>query len=235
MLDTVDSTMAEAARRAGDIDRPTWIIAQTQTAARGRRGRVWQAPAGNLNATLIFKPDATPAEAARRSFLAANALFAALSIYVPADKLSLKWPNDVLLSGGKVAGILLESSGQGGNVDWLSIGVGVNLRHASQDVADAAFAPVSLTQMGGWEVEPVDFLTTLADAYATQEARLAQMGFARIRQDWLAHAARLGEVITARTMREEIIGTFDTIDDDGNLVLTTGAGPRVISAADVYF
>ena len=97
MLDTVDSTMAEAARHAGGIDRPTWIIAQTQTAARGRRGRVWQAPAGNLNATLIFKPDATPAEAARRSFLAANALFAALSIYVPADKLSLKWPNDVLL------------------------------------------------------------------------------------------------------------------------------------------
>ena len=235
MLDNVDSTMAEAARRAGDIDRPTWIIAQTQTAARGRRGRVWQAPAGNLNATLIFKPDATPAEAARRSFLAANALFAALSIYVPADKLSLKWPNDVLLSGGKVAGILLESSGQGPFVDWLSIGVGVNLRNAPQDVADAAFAPVSLTQMGGWEVEPVDFLTTLAYAYATQEARLAQMGFARIRQDWLAHAARLGEVITARTLREEITGTFDTIDDDGNLVLITGTGPRVISAADVYF
>ncbi|MDA0720435.1 MAG: biotin--[acetyl-CoA-carboxylase] ligase [Proteobacteria bacterium] len=235
MLDTVDSTMAEAARRAGDIDRPTWIIAQTQTAARGRRGRVWQAPAGNLNATLIFKPDATPAEAARRSFLAANALFAALSIYVHADKLSLKWPNDVLLSGGKVAGILLESSGQGPFVDWLSIGVGVNLRHAPQDVADAAFAPVSLTQMGGWEVEPVDFLTTLADAYATQEAKLAQIGFARIRQDWLAHAARLGEVITARTMREDVTGTFDTIDEDGNLVLITGTGPRVISAADVYF
>jgi BirA family transcriptional regulator, biotin operon repressor / biotin---[acetyl-CoA-carboxylase] ligase len=198
-------------------------------------GRVWQAPAGNLNATLIFKPDATPAEAARRSFLAANALFAALSIYVPADKLSLKWPNDVLLSGGKVAGILLESSGQGAFVDWLSIGVGVNLRHAPEGVSDAAFAPVSLTQMGGWQVDPLDFLATLATAYVAQEQRLAQMGFAQIRADWLAHAARLGEVITARTMRDEITGTFDTIDEDGNLVLITGTGPRVIAAADVYF
>ncbi|WP_322892081.1 MULTISPECIES: biotin--[acetyl-CoA-carboxylase] ligase [unclassified Yoonia] len=235
MLDTVDSTMAEAARRAGDIDKPTWIMARHQTAARGRRGRAWQAPAGNLNATLIFRPDATPAEAARRSFLAANALFAALSIYVPSEKLALKWPNDVLLSGGKVAGILLESSGQGHFIDWLSIGVGVNLRHAPEGVTDAAFPPVSLTQMGGWEVEPADFLTTLADAYATQEAKLKQLGFARIRQDWLGHAARLGEIITARTMREEISGIFDTIDDDGNLVLITGTGPRSISAADVYF
>jgi BirA family biotin operon repressor/biotin-[acetyl-CoA-carboxylase] ligase len=235
MLDRVDSTMAEAARRAPQIDRPTWIIAQTQTAARGRRGRVWQAPAGNLNATLIFKPDASPAAAARRSFLAANALFAALSIYVPAQQLALKWPNDVLLSGGKVAGILLESSGQGGRIDWLSIGLGVNLRHAPEGVADAAFAPVSLTQMGGWQVDPLDFLTTLATAYAAQEQRLAQMGFAQIRADWLAHAARLGEIITARTMRDEITGTFDTIDDDGNLVLITGTGRCVIAAADIYF
>jgi BirA family transcriptional regulator, biotin operon repressor / biotin---[acetyl-CoA-carboxylase] ligase len=235
VLDTVDSTMAEAARRAALIDGPTWIMAHTQTAARGRRGRVWQAPAGNLNATLIFKPDATPAEAARRSFLAANALFAALSIYVPSEKLALKWPNDVLLSGGKVAGILLESSGQGHFIDWLSIGIGVNLRHVPQGVTDAAFAPTSLMAAGGWEVEPADFLATLADAYATQEAKLKQFGFARIRADWLAHAARLGEIITARTGREEITGIFDTIDDDGNLVLITGTGPRSISAADVYF
>ncbi|MFN3663623.1 biotin--[acetyl-CoA-carboxylase] ligase [Yoonia sp.] len=235
VLDEVDSTMAEAARRAPDIGQPTWIMAHAQTAARGRRGKVWHTPAGNLNATLIFKPDATAAEAARRSFLAANALFAALAIYVPAEKLALKWPNDVLLSGGKVAGILLESSGQGPYIDWLSIGIGVNLRHVPQNVPDASFAPTSLMAAGGWEVEPGDFLATLADAYATQEAKLKELGFARIRQDWLRHAARLGEMITARTMREEISGVFDSIDEDGNLVLITGTGPRAISAADVFF
>ena len=235
MLDTVDSTMAEAARRARDIDRPTWIMAKTQTAARGRRGRKWIVPEGNLNATLIFRPEATAAEAAKRSFLAANALYQALAIYISADKLSLKWPNDVLLSGGKVAGILLESSGQGPFVDWLSIGVGVNLRDTPEGVQDASFAPTSLLAEGGEDVSPQDFLATLADAYATQEAKLLRLGFDRIRDDWMANAARLGEVITASTGREDITGIFDSIDRDGNLVLITGTGPRAITAADVFF
>lgn len=227
--------MAEATRRAANLQGPTWIIAHTQTAARGRRGRPWVAAPGNLNATLIFRPAATPAEAAKRSFLAANALFAALAIYVPSEKLSLKWPNDVLLSGKKVAGILLESSGTGPFVDWLSIGIGVNLKHMPEGVTDARFAPISLMAAGGWEVEPIDFLSTLADAYATQEAKLLRFGFQRIRDDWLSNAARLGEVITARTGREDVTGIFDTIDEDGNLVLITGTGSRAISAADVFF
>jgi len=210
-------------------------MAHTQSAARGRRGRAWVTPSGNLNATLIFKPKATPAEAAQRSFVAANALFQALAIYVPAEKLALKWPNDVLLKGGKVAGILLESSGQGGAVDWLSIGIGVNLRHAPEAVQDAAFAPTSLKAAGGWDVEPVDFLSTLASAYAAQEALYTTKGFARIREDWLKNAARLGEIITARTSQTEITGIFDTIDESGNLVLITGAGRQAIPAADVYF
>lgn len=227
--------MAEAARRAPDIERPTWIMAKTQTAARGRRGRPWVVPAGNLNATLIFRPEATAQEAAKRSFLAANALYQALAIYVPSDQLALKWPNDVLLSGRKVAGILLESSGQGPYVDWLSIGIGVNLRHTPEGVTDAGFPPTSLMAEGGWEVAAQDFLATLADAYATQEAKLLRLGFGRIREDWLSKAARLGEVITARTGREDVTGIFDSIDRDGNLVLITGTGPRAISAADVFF
>ncbi|MBE0413201.1 biotin--[acetyl-CoA-carboxylase] ligase [Yoonia sp.] len=235
VLDSVDSTMAEAARRVATIDRPTWIMAHEQTAGRGRRGRAWIAPHGNLNATLVFRPQATPAEAAKRSFMAANALYAALSIYVPSEKLSLKWPNDVLLSGGKVAGILLESSGQGRFVDWLAIGFGVNLAQVPDRVAGAGFPPISLKAAGGWDVEPLDFLATLADAYATQEDKLAHLGFARIRQDWLRHAARLGEVITARTGKQDITGIFDSIDVDGNLVLITGTGPCAISAADVFF
>ena len=235
VLDSVDSTMAEAVRRAPNLDRPTWIVAKTQTAARGRRGRAWVVPEGNLNATLIFRPEATAAEAAKRSFLAANALFQALAIYIPSEKLSLKWPNDVLLSGKKVAGILLESSGQGPFVDWLSIGIGVNLKHTPEGVTDASFAPTSLMSAGGWEAEPLDFLSTLADAYATQEAKLFRLGFGRIRDDWMSNAARLGEVITARTGREDVTGIFDSIEKDGNLVLITGTGPRAISAADVFF
>ncbi len=227
--------MAEASRRARDIERPTWIMAKTQTAARGRRGRKWIVPEGNLNATLIFRPEATATEAAKRSFLAANALFQALAIYVPSHTLSLKWPNDVLLSGGKVAGILLESSGQGPFVDWLSIGIGVNLKHTPEGVTEASFPPTSLMDAGAGDVSPKDFLSTLADAYATQEAKLLRLGFDRIRDDWMSNAARLGEVITARTGREDVTGIFDSIDRDGNLVLITGTGPRAIAAADVFF
>ena len=114
-------------------------MAHVQTGGRGRRGKPWVTPAGNLSATLIYRPDASPAEAARRSFLAANALYAALSFYVASEKLSLKWPNDVLLDGHKVAGILLEASGQGSRVTYLSIGIGVNLAHTPQGVENAAF------------------------------------------------------------------------------------------------
>ena len=235
ILDNVDSTMSEAGRRASQVTTPTWIMADSQTAARGRRGRAWITPAGNLNATLIFKPQASPSEAAQRSFVAANALFQALSIYVPVEALALKWPNDVLLKGGKVAGILLESSGQGGRIDWLSIGIGVNLRHIPEAVQDAAFAPTSLKAAGGWDVEPIDFLATLANAYAAQEALYMTKGFGHIRENWLKNAARLGEIITARTSQTEITGIFDTIDENGNLVLITGAGRQAIPAADVYF
>jgi len=210
-------------------------MARHQTAARGRRGRVWKVPPGNLSATLIYKPEATAAEAAKRSFLAANALYQALSIYVPAEKLALKWPNDVLLAGGKVAGILLESSGRGPFVDWLSIGIGVNLAHVPDGVENADFPPTSLAAAGGETVDPAEFLSTLADAYATQEAKLMRLGFDRIREDFMHKAARLGEVITARTAKEEVTGIFDSIDRDGSLVLITGTGPRAIPAADVYF
>jgi BirA family biotin operon repressor/biotin-[acetyl-CoA-carboxylase] ligase len=233
--DSVDSTMTEAARVAAFVTSPTWIMAHNQTAARGRRGRVWVAPVGNLNATLVFKPEATPAQAAQRSFLAANALYAALALYVPANKLSLKWPNDVLLNGGKVAGILLEAASNGAGVAYLSIGIGVNLSHVPENVPDVAFAPTSLKAAGGWDVDASDFLTSLANAYAVQEDLLASHGFAHIRANWLKHAARLGEVITARTSTAAFTGLFDTIDADGNLVLITADGAQTIAAADVYF
>jgi len=237
--DEVDSTMAEARRIVRTLGGPTWIMARRQTEARGRQGRPWVQPEGNMAATLIFRPQASPQEAAKRSFLAANALFEALALYVDRSKLSLKWPNDVLLNGGKVSGMLLESASTGPFVDWLAIGIGVNLTAAPTppDAPTGAtkFRPVSLLGEGGERVTPEKFLTTLADAYATQEGKLAALGFARIREDWLRHAARIGEEITARTGRETIKGIFDTIDPDGNLILITSRGPRSIAAADVFF
>lgn len=226
--------MAEAARLAPQLKRPTWIMARHQTAARGRQGRAWHNPEGNLAATLLMRPLGGPADAALRSFMAANALFEALALHVDRTKLAVKWPNDVLLSGGKVAGILLESMGTSQGLDWLAIGVGVNLAAVPDGVQDASFPPTALSEHGEL-VRPEAFLDALAANFATEEAIFAELGFAKIRENWLKRAARLGEVITARTSREEITGTFESIDEAGNLILRTPKGAQVIAAADVYF
>lgn len=210
-------------------------MARHQTRARGRRGRAWRNPPGNLAATLVMRPGGVPGWAALRSFLAANALFETLALYVPRDALSLKWPNDVLLNGRKVAGILLESAGSATRVDWLAIGIGVNLLSAPEADEDAAFPPISVKEVAGDDIDAVDFLTFLAGHYATEEMVLERLGFEPIRQDWLERAARLGEVITARTGSRSVTGIFDSIDSDGQLVLITGTGPQKIPTADVYF
>lgn len=235
VLDMVDSTMAEAARRAPDLKRPTWIMAHEQTAARGRRGKVWENPDGNFAATYIFRPNGNAATAALRSFSASNALYEALALKTERDRLSLKWPNDVLLNGGKVAGILLESTGTQAGLDWLSIGFGVNLANAPSGVRDAMFPPVSLEGEGGTPTDVHEFLSILASNMATEERIFDELGFGPIRENWLRRAARLGEVITARTSREEFTGTFETVDEAGQLVLRTPKGQVHIPAADVFF
>ncbi len=237
VLDQTDSTNAEAVRLSGLLSEPTWILARHQTAARGRRGRVWLMPPGNFAATLLMRPSEVPAVVALRSFVAALALYDALvAVTGRAGMFALKWPNDVLLQGGKVAGILLESAGRAGGVSHLAIGIGVNLT-AAPDVGElepGAVRPVALTEAGA-SVSPEDFLTHLANAYAGWEDEFLRQGFSAIRERWLSRAARIGEEVTARTGTESIRGRFETIDDRGALVLATADGRRAIPAAEVFF
>jgi BirA family biotin operon repressor/biotin-[acetyl-CoA-carboxylase] ligase len=238
VLQTVDSTLNEAARIAPTAAGPVWIMAYSQTAARGRRGRAWANPVGNLATTLLMRPQGEPEQAALRSFVAALALFdACVAVTGRSDGLSLKWPNDVLLNGGKLAGILLESTGQGRDLSHLAIGIGVNLSQSPPvDALEAGAArPVSLLSETGADVMPEDFLTELAAAFARYETQFLTYGFEPIRTAWLDRAARLGEVITARTATSETVGTFETVDANGNLVLNTAKGRVAIPAADVYF
>ncbi|MEM6939818.1 MAG: biotin--[acetyl-CoA-carboxylase] ligase [Pseudomonadota bacterium] len=233
VYDTVASTLSEAARLIPDLAGPTWIMALQQTAARGRRGRSWSTPHGNFASTLVMRRKEDPGTAALRSFVASLALFRALeAVTGRPDSFALKWPNDVLLKGGKVAGILLETTGE-----HLVIGIGVNLLHAPEPevLEKGALPAVSLARDLGQRVPAEDLLDALATAYAELDAQFTFQGFAPIRRGWLARAARLGEVITARTMRDAITGTFEDVDETGNLILKTAKGIHQITAADVYF
>ena len=231
LLEEIDSTNAEALRRAPGLDAPLWIMARKQTGGRGRRGRAWVDPAGNFAATLALPLSESPARMALRSFTAALALHEALETLCHlGPALKLKWPNDVLLDGGKLSGILLES-GEG----VLAIGIGVNLMQAPPADPEAAFAPISLREGAGVVVAPERLLDALAPAFAHWEGLFRAHGFAPLRAAFLERAARLGEVITARTGTEAVTGRFETIDETGALILTTAQGPRAIAAADIHF
>jgi BirA family biotin operon repressor/biotin-[acetyl-CoA-carboxylase] ligase len=237
-LAQVDSTLSEAVRIAPELAGPEWILAHVQTAPRGRRGRVWSMQKGNFAATLVMPLDVPPGQAALRSFVAALALRDAfVAVSGRADAFALKWPNDVLLRGGKVAGILLETAGVGKGVSHLAIGIGVNLVAApsADAVEPGAVPPVSLKAALGVDIAPEDFLDHLAQAFDRHETRFRTYGFAPVRTEWLANAARLGAQITARTTRETYQGSFVDVDGDGQLVLETPEGRISIPAGDVYF
>jgi BirA family transcriptional regulator, biotin operon repressor / biotin---[acetyl-CoA-carboxylase] ligase len=237
-LPSVDSTNAYGLRLAADLAGPAWFVARKQTAGRGRRARVWASPPGNFHGTLVMAMRDAPARVALRSFVAALALRDAfVGVTGLPDAFALKWPNDVLLNGAKVAGILLESAGSKDGVSQLAVGFGVNLIAApAPDMLEPGALPaVSVLAETGLRVTPEAFLDHLAPAFARWDAVLAADGFAPVRAAWLSHAARLGLPVRARMMHEVHEGTFDSIDPAGNLVLITAAGRMTIPAADVFF
>jgi BirA family biotin operon repressor/biotin-[acetyl-CoA-carboxylase] ligase len=240
VLDRIDSTNAHGLRQAAaGLTGPVWYLGLEQTEGRGRRARAWSSPRGNFHATLILHPTEPAAEVALRSFAAALALRQALAELTGLpDALSLKWPNDVLLNGGKVAGILLESQGAAqGRIAHLAIGIGVNLIAAPDPalIEPGATPPVTVLDQTGLRPTPEQLLAHLAPAYAAWEARFQAEGFAPLRAEWLAHAARLGQMITARTGTTSREGRFETIDSSGALILSTPQGRQAIPAAEVFF
>ncbi|MDE2184837.1 MAG: biotin--[acetyl-CoA-carboxylase] ligase [Alphaproteobacteria bacterium] len=234
-LDQVDSTNDEARRRAGRGEKgPLWIIARRQTAGRGRRGNIWVSPSGNLAATLLLRPDRPAADCAQLSFAAALAVSDMLSGFAPAAAITLKWPNDVLVDGRKIAGILLESEGgPGGRAAWLAIGIGVNL---SDYPPDTEFPAIALASLGVLPPPPQDALLDLAAALAKWYETWRTEGFAPIREAWLARAWGLGRRIRVRLAREELSGLFQGIDETGALQLGLPGGvARTITAGEVFF
>lgn len=233
--DEIDSTNEEARRLAAEGERgPIWLRADRQTAGRGRRGRVWESPPGNLAATLLISPDRPASECAQLSFVTAIAAADAASTFAPCADVKVKWPNDVLAGGKKMAGILLESaSGAGATPTYLAIGIGMNLAHFPPDTE---FPATSLAALGIAGPSASAALTQLAAHFAKWYDVWMTKGFAPIHDAWLARAAGLGTRIRARLTNEETTGVFEGIDATGALILRESADRvRKIAAGEVFF
>jgi len=228
---TIDSTNNEAKRRAVSGQRgPVWLLADSQSNGMGRGGREWYSPKGNLYTTYLLPFLGELRNAALMSFVACLAVAETLETYAPASRVSLKWPNDALLDGKKVAGVLLEAGGEPGK-HWLAVGIGINLVHKP---TEARWPPAALADVVT-PPSPDIALQTLIQSFDTWHAKFEVLGFPAIQNAWLSRAAHIGELIEARLTNETLSGVFQGIGDDGTLLLATDNGDIRISAADIYF
>ena len=235
VFDTIDSTNAEAVRRAGANDLgPCWIRATAQSAGRGRRGRSWTSEPGNLFVTYLGAIARPPGEIALLSFAAALAV-ADVADHVMGRQASLvKWPNDVMILGRKVAGILLESGATQDARTWVAVGIGINVASAPGDVNRPI---VALSAVTGARVITLDALETLLRRRVGFWAgRLERDGFGPLREAWLARAHGLGSPVVVRLGAEDVVGVLGVISADGAMELEIpDKGTRLISAGEVFF
>lgn len=234
-FDEIDSTVLEARRRieSGDLS-PVWLIARVQTAGRGRRGRTWSSLSGNLMATHVFITDAPPNEVALLGFATGLAIAQTLDEVMGSEQTSLKWPNDVLIDGAKVAGILIDS-GSLGTRAWVALSFGVNVAAAPEGLDQ----PVTCLRMrlpqGQEPPTAHEFFLRLRPALEAWAARLSQEGFEPLRLAWLAKAYGMGREARVLAGDSVIMGTFTGLSGRGELELETASGPRSIAAGDVFF
>lgn len=229
IFETIDSTNEEARRLAHSGERgPLWVRADRQTGGRGRRGRNWVSEPGNLFATCLLSPGRPQSERAQLSFVAALALHDALAkVSGLGDRIRCKWPNDLKLEGGKLAGILLESEH-----DWVAVGIGVNLAHAPDNVDRHA---VALSDICGKVVPPEALLQALASAFQARRRLWEAEGFQPIRAEWLARAEGLGEPLIARLHDKDLSGVFSDLAYDGALLLELpDRSVARITAGDIF-
>ncbi len=246
--ETIGSTNSRAIELAqrGDPGQ-LWVVARQQESGRGRRGRAWATPPGNLAATLLIVTDRDLKLAATLGFVAGLALAEALEAAAPLAKLaiaadgagrdglqfSLKWPNDVLVGGAKLAGILLESTLIEGERAAVAVGIGVNVVAHPTDVP---YPAISLAALGATADAETLFLS-LSDAMSDGLARWnGGRGLEEVRRRWLKRAAGLGGEVAVRVEGDVVRGVFETIDEDCRFVIRDETGRLVrIAAGDVHF
>lgn len=229
--DEIDSTSEEAKRRAraGETS-PVWIAARKQTSGRGRLGRNWVSPTGNLFVTVLFPEPGGLTHASRIPFAAALAVHDACSRAVPTLNAKLKWPNDVRVDGAKICGILTES-GETHGVVWIALGMGVNVQHAPAVTEQKSTS--LLAQGAPSALAPEHVLEDLRDCLE-RRVEQARNQIDQLLTDWLRHAEGLGQEIEAGPPDRRVRGVFEGLAEDGGLNLRLPDGTRqTIRAGDV--
>ena len=211
-----------ALARAGAAE-GTWLRADRQTGGKGRQGRAWHSPVGNLYASTLVRLRPADPPAATLALAAAVALHEVAAALAPEAGIRIKWPNDLLAGGAKLAGILLERADEA-----VIVGFGVNLAHFPADTTRPA---TSIAALAGAAPEPATFLDLLAEAFARWLGRWRSEGLPPVRTAWLAAAHPLGSALASG----EGEGLFDGLEPDGALRLRLADGTRrVIHAGDVF-
>jgi BirA family biotin operon repressor/biotin-[acetyl-CoA-carboxylase] ligase len=231
----LESTNAEAFRLLRDgAEVPAIVWAQRQTAGRGRHGRAWESPAGNLFVSYLLRPQVPISDAAQLGFVAAIAVADCVAAFARQAEISLKWPNDVLCGGRKVCGILLESASHTPGTTDLVLGIGINIQHAPEK---ARFPASCLVSEGAPStLTPEDLLGPLSMALAKWIDRWEKEGFTSIRSAWLARAVGVGREVETSLPGGVVRGLFEDLNSDGALLLRLSSGElRQINAGDVYF
>ena len=233
--DTVGSTNEEAKRLArAAAAEGTLVWAFQQTAGRGRRGRAWASPPGNLYTSVVLRPQCPVDQAAQLGFVAALAVGDTLTSTTEKqlDTLSYKWPNDVLLSGRKTAGILLESElGENEVLEFVVVGVGINLLSSPRETE---FPATSIAEEDLGTVSPSAALEGFAHHFQAWAEHWRETGFGPIRTAWRARAMALGETIRVRLEPATLHGRFIDIDQQGALLLESAGELRRIAAGEVF-
>lgn len=235
-LGSVGSTNDEAKSLAANgAPDGTVVRAASQTAGRGRNGRTWVSKKGNLYFSLLVRPACTAQIAVQLSFVTSIALAQTLSGNLPVTTaVTCKWPNDVLVDGKKIAGMLLESAPLGkGPLDWLVIGIGVNIASYPRDVM---YPATSVHAAGAPDIAADELLAAFCRRFAKWRTIWIDDGFVPVRDEWLARAAGLGGEIGVHLASGSITGIFDGLDEQGTLIVLREDGERTkITAGDVFF
>ncbi len=220
----------ELARRG--VEEGAVAICERQTQGRGRKGRSWASPAGGgVYLSVILRPDLAPGEASKIALVAGVAVIKAIERLTPL-RARIKWPNDIILNGKKVGGILAEMNCEMDRIDYIILGIGVNVNTRRSALPESVGEiATSLAEEGGEHVSRVKFVQYLLAELETLYTRLLLSGFGPIRQEWKALTNTLGSWVSVTGLGEDIVGEAVDIDDDGFLLVKKEDGDiaRIVS------